>query len=398
MNTKGHHAVLISDRSQAGLILSKIGADPRGLEYMAPKEVFRCIKLKKISCPAANLIKQEMLAKGGEAAVSRNTIYGEGLTDMLLSGTLRQYALLLDKLKQEPFGLKEIAADIEFILNSLEPAVKKVRLTGGRELELGKRTLIMGILNVTPDSFSDGGKYLQPEAAAAHAREMVAEGADIIDIGGASSRPGTQIAGEEEEIKRIMPVVEKLAGENVVISIDTFRARVARAALEAGAHIINDIGRLQLDPGLAGVLAEYKAPVVLMDNRMQLDSGKPYEDLIADITADLGKSIEQAVQAGVGEDQIIIDPGVGFGKTLTENLEIIKQLQAFKSLGKPVLLGVSRKSFMGQVLDLPVEERLEASLAVLVMGIMNGADILRVHDVRASVRAARMADAVMHNG
>lgn len=394
----GHHFITIEDSKQAESVLTSIGADPAGVQYMIPKSLFRTIKLKKVPCKAANLLKQEMLSKGGEAAVCRDTIYGEGETDVLLSGTVKQFGLLLDKLKQQPFGLKTIAADLEAILNALEPRPKKVRLTRGRELELGRRTLIMGILNTTPDSFSDGGRYLKPEAALEHARQMIEDGADIIDVGGASSRPGAEIAGASEEIQRIIPVVEKLAREDIIISIDTFRADVARAALEAGAHLINDIGRLQMDPGLADVLAQYQAPVVLMHNRMQFNQEISYEDLVADIIVELDESIRQAKQAGLTEEQIIIDPGIGFGKTQEQNLGIVKNLKSFQSQGLPILVGASRKRFIGAALELPVEERMEGSLAILVMSIMNGADIIRVHDVKESVRAARMTDAVIHNG
>lgn len=394
----GNHFVEIRDRQQVRGILEEIGTDPAGIEYMAPKGVFRSLKLKNVSCRAANLLKQEMLSKGGEAAVCRSAIYGDGTTDVLLTGTLKQYDLLLDKLQRQPFGLKALAADIAQILKALEPQQRQIRLTRHKQLELGQRTIIMGILNTTPDSFSDGGRYFTPGAALDRARQMMEEGADIIDIGGASSRPGAEIAGAEEEMRRIMPVVEKLAGEDVIISIDTFRAAVARCALEAGAHLINDIGRLQMDPDLTAVLAEHQAPVVLMHNRMQFNHDLPYQDLMADIITELDESVQQARQAGLGQDQIIVDPGIGFGKTAEQNLQIIKNLKSLQGLGLPVLAGASRKSFIGQTLGLPVDERMEASLAVLVMAVMNGADIVRVHDVKESVRAARMADAVIYNG
>jgi dihydropteroate synthase len=393
-----HYLVDINTREQARRMLADIGADSYGIEHMVPKAVFRTIKLKSIPCAAANLLKQEMLSKGGEAAVGRNTIFGQGTTDVLLTGTLRQYAELLDKLKLQPLGLKSLAAQIEEMLRAFESESHTIRLAGGKQLPLGQRTIIMGILNTTPDSFSDGGKYLDPHAAVEHARQMMEDGADIIDIGGASSRPGSDMAEADEELRRIMPVVEKLAGEDIIISIDTFRASVARAALEAGAHLINDIGRLKLDPDLGRVVADRKAAVVLMHNRLQFNSGVPYQDLIADIMAELAESVGQAQQAGVKRDQIIIDPGIGFGKSTRENLQIIKNLRSLRSLGFPLLLGASRKSFIGKALDLPVEERKEASLAVMVMAIMNGADIVRVHDVQESVRAAQMADAVIHSG
>ncbi|HEX3011425.1 MAG TPA: dihydropteroate synthase [Syntrophomonadaceae bacterium] len=277
----------------------------------------------------------------------------------------------------------------------IEPHLKTLRLPNNRKMELGSRTMIMGILNVTPDSFSDGGRYLDLEAAVKHALEMIEAGADIIDIGGASSRPNSIMASTDEEIRRIMPVIERLRREDIVISVDTFRAQVASAALEAGADIINDIGGLQLDPGLADVLSTYGVPAVLMHNRMQLNAGKPYQDIIVDIMAELKHSLDRAVAAGVNENQLIIDPGIGFVQSAAHDRLIIKRLTEFKNLGKPILVGTSRKSFIGQTLNLEVEDRLEGSLATVVMAIMNGADIVRVHDVKASRRAAQMTDAVM---
>lgn len=392
---QGHHAVLITNQQEARALLNEIGADPLGLEYMIPKAVFRCIKLKGISCKAANLLKQEMLSKGGEAAVARDTLNGEGFTDVLLMGNLKHYRLLTKKLRLQPFGLKELAGEIEFILKNLEPHLTTIKLSNNREMELGSRTMIMGILNITPDSFSDGGRYFDVDLAVRHAMEMKEEGADIIDIGGASSRPNSIMASADEEIRRILPVIERLKYEDIVISVDTFRAEVARVALEAGADIINDIGALQLDPELVNVLSAYRAPAILMHNRMQLNTGKPYQDFIADIIAELRQSLEMAVKAGVNEDQLIIDPGIGFVPTAAQNLLIIKRLAEFKSLGKPVLVGTSRKSFIGQTLNLEVDDRLEGSLATVVMAIMNGADIVRVHDVKASRQVVQMTDAVM---
>ncbi|MBC7075873.1 MAG: dihydropteroate synthase [Syntrophomonadaceae bacterium] len=392
---QGHHAVLLCSQEEARIFLQEIGVDQGAYPYLIPKAVYRCVKLKEIPAKAANIIKQEMLSKGGEAAVKREALSSEGVTDVLLMGTLKHYRLLLPKLRVQPFGLKQVADEIENILQALEPGKRKIKLANGKTLHLNNRTLIMGILNVTPDSFFDGGRYCDHERAVKRALEMVEQGADIIDVGGASSRPGSVIIEEEEEMKRVLPVVEMLVREGMIVSVDTFRAGVARACLEAGAHIINDIGRLQLDPGLLQVLVERRSPVVLMHNRMQFNQGKPYEDLISDIISELRESIAEAENAGVSPEGIIIDPGIGFGKSPAENRVIIKRLWEFKSLGKPVLLGASRKSFIGETLGLGVEDRLEGSLAVAVMGIMNGADIVRVHDVKETKRAALMTDAVM---
>lgn len=392
---QGHHAVLIKNKDEARCIMNEIGVSSEGQEYMLPKTFFHCLKLKNIPCKAANLIKQEMLSKGGEAAVSKNTLFAEGFTDILLMGNLKQYRQLINKLKIQPFGLKELAEEVDFILKALDIKERNIQLANGQVLELGQRTLIMGILNVTPDSFSDGGNYLDPELAFEHALKMKEEGADIIDIGGASSRPGTVIASEEEELQRILPVIKKLADQEIIISVDTFRGKVAQQALDNGAHIINDIGRLQLDHTLLDVLLRKQAPVILMHNHMQMQQEDLYEDFIADIVRELKTSIAQAVDAGLKAEKIIVDPGIGFGKTAAQNRLLIKSLAEFKSLNCPVLLGTSRKSFIGQTLGLEVDQRLEGSLATVAMGIMNGADILRVHDVKESKRAAMMTDAVM---
>ncbi|WP_242848866.1 dihydropteroate synthase [Syntrophomonas palmitatica] len=385
----------IYNEQEARGLLEAVGVDPGAYQYLLPKAFFHCLKLKNISARAALIIKQEMLSKGGEAAIARQALSGEGCGDVLLLGTTKQYRLLLDKLKIQPFGLKGLAAEIESILAAAEPKERVLRLAGGRELQLGQRPLIMGILNVTPDSFSDGGRYIDPGRALEHARQMLEEGADIIDVGGASSRPGSEMADEDQELGRVLPVVEKLLQENCLVSVDTFRGKVARACLERGVHIINDIGRLQMDDSLLPVLIEHQAPVVLMHNRMQLKQNEPYEDLISDILIELEESIDQALQGGLTRDQIVVDPGIGFGKNAAQNRLIIKHLAEFRSLGYPVLLGASRKRFIGQTLDLEVDDRLEGSLAVAAVAVMNGADIIRVHDVKASRRIADMTWAVM---
>jgi dihydropteroate synthase len=389
-----HHAVFIESREEAKRYLEEIGSSSPGIEYMIPKAVFRCIKLKQISSRAANLLKQEMLAKGGEAAVSRGAISGDDYSDVLLLGTLKHYALVIEKLKLQPFGLRQVAAAIEMILEALEKPDGSLLLAQGERLELSQHTLIMGILNVTPDSFSDGGHYLDPQQALSHALEMSAAGADIIDLGGASSRPDSQMVSETEELARVIPLVKSLAREKLIISVDTFRAEVARQALENGAHLINDIGSLQLDPELLEVLVKWQAPVVLMHNRLQIRRHEPYQDLIADILSELAQSVEMAAVAGLNEGKIIIDPGLGFGKTPAQNRLIIKRLRDFKGLGRPLLIGASRKTFIGSTLDLEVDERLEGSLATVAVSIMNGADMVRVHDVKATHRLAQMTDAI----
>lgn len=393
---KRGHVVVIRDRREAEQFLREVGADEAGVRWMIPKAVFRAVKLRDIPCPAANIIKQEMLSKGGEAAVKRGTVTGQGTTDVLLLGTLRHYQQLIKKLRAQPFGLKRVADELNDMLAYLDHQEPKViELRQNQRLVLGQRTLIMGILNVTPDSFSDGGRYFEVGAAVERALAMQEEGADIIDIGGMSTRPGHVTVPVQEEISRVLPVVERLAGKlDVPISVDTYRAEVARLCLEAGAGMVNDVGGLMFDEEMARVVAGFRAPVVIMHNRMPNRPAEGYHNLIDQMIEDLQVSLERAREAGIPEENIIVDPGIGFGKIGEENLVILRRLREFKSLGYPLLLGASRKSFIGTVLNLPVEERLEGSLAAAVIGILNGADILRVHDVKETKRAAAIADAV----
>ncbi len=268
-----------------------------------------------------------------------------------------------------------------------------------QKLELGSRTLIMGILNVTPDSFSDGGLFAEVEKAVEHAKNMVAEGADIIDVGGESSRPGADTVSVEVEKARVLPVIERLAGTvEVPISIDTYKSSVARDALNMGACMVNDITALRGDPDMASVVAEAGVPVVLMHMKgtprdMQLDPH--YDSLISEITSFLSIRIQAAMDAGISQNQIIIDPGIGFGKTVAHNLEIIRRLSEFKPLGKPILIGTSRKSFIGKVLGLSTDDRLEGTAASIAVAIANGADIVRIHDVKEVARVVRMTDAIV---
>jgi dihydropteroate synthase len=260
-------------------------------------------------------------------------------------------------------------------------------------LALGSKTYIMGILNVTPDSFSDGGKFTDIEKAISHAKEMLRDGADIIDIGGESTRPGHEEISPEEEINRVLPVVEKLIKEiNVPISVDTSKAIVAKKVLEVGAHMINDVWGLQKDPQLANIIAEYNVPVVMMHNQI----GTEYDgDIMENIKVFLKKSIAIALHAGIKKENIILDPGIGFGKTPEQNIHVLSRLHELNDLGYPILLGTSRKSMIGKILDLPANERVEGTVATSVMGVMQGMDILRVHDVKENLRAVKVTDAIV---
>ncbi|ABY41336.1 dihydropteroate synthase [Bacillus mycoides] len=266
---------------------------------------------------------------------------------------------------------------------------------GEYTLNLNEKTLIMGILNVTPDSFSDGGSYNEVDAAVRHAKEMKSEGVHIIDIGGESTRPGFAKVSVEEEIKRVVPMIQAVSKEvKLPISIDTYKAEVAKQAIEAGAHIINDIWGAKAEPGIAEVAAYYDVPIILMHNRDNMN----YRNLMADMIADLYESIKIAKDAGVRDENIILDPGIGFAKTPEQNLEAMRNLEQLNVLGYPVLLGTSRKSFIGHVLDLPVEERLEGTGATVCLGIEKGCEFIRVHDVKEMARMAKMMDAMIGKG
>lgn len=265
--------------------------------------------------------------------------------------------------------------------------------------DFSQKTYIMGILNVTPDSFSDGGQFFDKSSAIKRALQMVKEGADIIDIGGESTRPGSDPVPLEEELKRTIPLIEVLIKEsNVPISIDTYKSDVAKRALDAGASMVNDISGLRFDPLMKSVVAQYKVPVVIMHIKgkpKDMQKNTVYEDLLLEIITYLKNSIDMAIKAGISEDKIIIDPGIGFGKTFEHNLEIIHNLQKFTVLEKPILIGLSRKAFIGKILgDAPPGERLEGTAAAVAISIINGANIIRVHDVKEMARVAKMSDAI----
>jgi len=299
----------------------------------------------------------------------------------------------------------------------MKPAAMRI---GQREFVWGERAYIMGIVNVTPDSFSGDGLLRQGaaspadvvEAAVSQGLRFLAEGADLLDIGGESTRPGGQTVDAATEAARVLPVIQRLrAATDAPLSVDTYKASVARAALDAGADLVNDVWGLQMDPDLAPLVAERGAPVVIMHNRSKPKDaaqqerlgghyvGVHYDDLIADILRELGDQVARAEAAGILRERIIIDPGVGFGKTVEQNLRLLNHADAFRALGLPILLGPSRKSFIGYTLDLPPEERVEGTAAAVAVGIVRGgADIVRVHDVRAVARVARMVDAILRAG
>ncbi|MGN7472159.1 dihydropteroate synthase [Brevibacillus sp. SAFN-007a] len=353
------------------------------------------IHVENLNEADAEQARLDMLSVGAEAVVSEQP----GATDqkrMLLLAGPKQLDQALSRLEQRDGELAAMAAEVRETLAM--PARLRARRgldCGCYTLPLGERTLVMGILNVTPDSFSDGGRFMDLDHALAQARAMVEAGADIIDIGGESTRPGAEPVGEAEELDRVLPVIRRLSAElSVPLSIDTYKAAVAERALDAGAHIINDVWGAKRDPRMAEVAARRGVPIILMHNRTDTD----YRDFYSDFVRDLRESVQIALQAGVREDQIILDPGIGFVKTVEQNLETMRRLDDLVALGYPVLLATSRKRMIGHVLDLPVDERVEGTAATVALGVAKGCHMVRVHDVKEMKRVTKMMDAMLKGG
>lgn len=276
---------------------------------------------------------------------------------------------------------------------SMQDKVRSGMKIGTRLFELKDHTYVMGILNVTPDSFSDGGKYSQMDQALFRVEEMLKEGMDILDMGGESTRPGYTLLSDEEEKERMLPVLEAVKKRfDIPVSIDTYKSKVAEAGIQAGADFINDIWGLKYDERMAGVIAKAGIPCCLTHNRKEAD----YQSLMDDIIADLGETLTIAETAGIDRGKIILDPGIGFGKTYEQNLKVLRHLEELQSTGCPILLGTSRKSVIGLTLDLPVTERMEGTIATTVLGVMKGCSFVRVHDIKENVRAVRMTEAILY--
>ena len=398
----GHnlHFKKINSYGDAKRELLKIGVDDVSVPMMAPKMRYWVLKLSDVDVRAANIIKQEMLSKGGEAAVAKwSAGFTKPATDVLMMGSLKHFKLTLKKLKIQPYGLKAIAEEIENALIGIEGNSSVTWKLGGKDLVIGERTLIMGILNVTPDSFSETGKLIDEDQAIDNASLMIDDGADIIDIGGESTRPDSSPISMEDEISRVIPVIRGIRERSdIPISIDTQKSGVAIAALENGADIINDISAMTADDAMIKVVADSRAPVVLMHMKgdpATMQQNPAYDDLIPEIIAYLSDRVDDALNAGIEKDKIAIDPGFGFGKNIEHNLTLLRYLEEFKSLGYPIVIGTSRKSTIGKILGLPVDERIEGTAATVALSIASGAGIVRVHDVREMARVAKMADAVI---
>lgn len=379
--------------------IAGIGAHPASLPIFANKSQILPYKLLKVRTPAANILKQEMLAAGGDAVVPTGCIVNDDkYVEVLLLGTRKQYNLLLQKLALMPyFGLKQIAADLQV---ALAPEPVKTTLADGRILSYDKMR-VMGILNITPDSFYAGSRVPQMEQVLERASQMLEQGADILDIGGESTRPGSDSVDGEEERSRVLPVIEALRKNypDAIISVDTYRAATAEAALQVGADIINDISAMEADAAMLDVVKRTNAPIILMHMRgtsKNMQQNCQYQNVVQEVAVYLAQRAQLLREQGVGAEKIILDPGIGFAKNVEQNLLLMRDLQTLTGFGYPVLLAASRKSTIGAVLGgLPAEERLEGTIAASLQAVYAGAQMVRVHDVRENVRAIRMLEAIL---
>ncbi len=384
---------VLSDLSQKKIreLLKEMGCDNRGIDIMAPKADLILVYARGLDPRGANILKQEFLSSGGEVAVPWEALdLSQDKSEVLMMGTLSQYERVKKKLQEQPFDLPKLAKEIEEVIENhhSRPSLP----WDHQECE------IMGVLNVTPDSFYDGGEYNRVEEAVDRGIAMTEEGADIIDIGGESTRPGSERISAEKELDRILPVIEELDAKlDIPISVDTYKPKVAEEAVKAGADMINDVFGLRKE-GMAEKISELDVPIIIMHMQgtpKNMQDSPQYKDVIGDITSYFYERINFAKEHGIKEENIILDPGIGFGKKFHHNIEIIRRLEEFCSLGFPILLGASRKSFLGEILGKKAKNRLYGSLAVSALAVEKGVSILRVHDVVENKDVVRTTEALM---
>ena len=383
--------ISLRDQSEAKALMRDLGVETGGIEIMAPKTIPALVRINNLPIFAANILKQESLSIGADTAVSRDALTGKKKhTDCLIIGNLAHIQRLSEKLKRQPYGLNKIALELQAAFNNYQKDNFILALKN-HQLNLASQTRIMGIINLTPDSFSGDGLLETLGSAVEYARKLADEGADMLDIGAESTRPGARPISVKEEIKRLIPALKRIRKEiNLPISIDTYKAETAKAALDNGADIINDISALTADKKMAKTISRHKAGVVLMHmrgNPKNMQKNPKYVSLMEEIIQYLNITMTMALEAGINLDKIVIDPGIGFGKTLEHNLEIIKSLAQLKILGRPILIGVSRKSFLGKITDQTPRERLSSTISSNCLAVFNGAKIIRVHDVKEAKEA-----------
>lgn len=390
----------IDNLADAKVELRKIKVSTQGVEVMAPKALGCSILLTAVKVGAANIIKQEMLSIGGDAAVARGVVNGtEVISNVILLGNADKIKKLIKKLNNQTiFGLSQIREDLIKMLGQMVLAKKYRMNCNGTNLDLDT-TKVMGILNITPDSFSDGNRFIELELAITQAKEMIAAGVDIIDIGGESTRPGSDIVNVQDELDRVIPVIKKIREfSDVIISIDTTKAEVAEQAIIAGANIINDISALEVDPEMINILRKYPdVPIVLMHMQgtpQTMQNNPYYEDVVEEILIYLNERINFCLAKGIFRERIIVDPGLGFGKRQQDNLMILKKLSEFHSLNMPILLGASRKGFINKIYDSTVEEREAGTLATTALAFSSNIEIVRVHNVIENRRLLQTLSAI----
>jgi len=390
-------ARVFSDIEDAKRQIAAIGVELEAIAIMGPKAIHLNLIVESVRPPVAIIIKESMLAAGADAAIHRNCITNTiEKADVLIMATRKQLRHATQNLKMQAFGIPEMAVEMIKVADNIYKLPPPWKLPDGTDFSF-ERTRIMGILNVTPDSFAGDGTGGDLDIAVERAVEMEKSGADIIDIGGESTRPGAEPVDEKKEIERVVPVIRAVADSiNVPISIDTRKASVARAAIEAGANIVNDVSGL-FDREMIDLCARERVPVIIMHMKgtpQNMQDNPVYADAVGEILRYLSNRVTDAIDAGIEEQQIAIDPGIGFGKRLEDNLDVLRRLTEFKTLGRPIVIGASRKNFIGKITGLPVEERLEGSVGAACAAAMNGANIIRCHDVKETKLALQIVDAI----
>jgi dihydropteroate synthase len=393
------HSIDITSAADLKRILGEIDVPEGEIDALADQFLYVAVKLENVDTRAANLLRSSIETLGCGIAMSRQAAeFTVRETDVVISGSRHALELLSARLKKEPYGLDELGAEIRACIT----AGNRIMKWGERVLDFGRKTYVMGILNCTPDSFFPSSRSATVKDALKTAHEMIESGVDIIDVGGESTRPGSDAVPLEEEIRRVIPVIQALRAEtDVMISVDTRVAEVAERSLDAGADIVNDISGLRHNPDLARLVAHRGVPVILMHMRgtpKTMQKSPFYRNTMSEILRELRPSIAAAIGAGIQPGLIIIDPGIGFGKRIQDNLRIIKELASLKSLHFPILVGLSRKGFIGEILDRPVEKRLIGTVTANTLAVLNGADIIRVHDVADAVEMVKIIDSVRRIG
>lgn len=383
---------------EAARLLAALGVPERELDHLRNHVLYRLVQVGPVPNILARRLRRHFAHIGGEAAIPAGAYADPGECEIILMGRLDQFDELCRRLDLLGDELRAAGAVIRDALDR-DTGLRGDFVARQRRIPTGASTNVMGILNVTPDSFSDGGCFFDRDAAVRHGVEMWKDGADVIDVGGASSRPGADPVSAEEQKRRVIPVIGELASStDAVISVDTTSAEVAAAAIEAGAHLVNDISALREDPEMIDVVRETGAGVILMHMRgtpKTMQEMTDYKDLQSEVWEFLAERSVWAMSKGIKRESIAIDPGIGFAKTPEQNLTILRRLGEFRSLGLPVVVGPSRKSFIGKVLDLPVEERLEGTAAATAWSVFQGAWMVRVHDVRPIIRVCKLVDAIL---